>query len=396
MFNKKETALLGTTIYLFSPLIFSQSSLAMLASGVVFFLILISYYFLRFLKDENNRDLILTAYFIGLGSIYRNELMLMFIICFTYLLLRKIKNMDWSSTIQFKILLLSLIPIVPWMMISIDVYEPIWSNLITFNELITYSLMIQSQVSSIIFALFLLSGIFILFTKKDGLLLFFGYLFIAYYLFYTIMETAKYDHRYAAPLYPTIAVFIAWFIFSIAQRIRWKHAFKLFFSVLAIYLIVLCVIPRSSSSLTTFKYRHHEIQYFPIEKATDWIVNNTGKDEKVMALLHDYGFFVEKIYKNRHKLSQNKFVSTVINNEDYTSLGYIRALKKSCLEENITYVMFSYGPNNIYTPNKRFQDFLEHMRYLHENIGKEFIKAAEFNIDDNYIFIYKLKENSFN
>jgi len=118
LFNKKETALLGAAIYLFSPIMFSFASQAALASGAIFFIILISFYFLRFLKDEDNRDLILTAFFIGTGFMYRGEMLIMFIVCFTYLLLSSIKKQDWSSILHFKILLLPLVLILPWMKIG--------------------------------------------------------------------------------------------------------------------------------------------------------------------------------------------------------------------------------------------------------------------------------------
>jgi hypothetical protein len=145
------------------------------------------------------------------------------------------------------------------------------------------------------------------------------------------------------------------------------------------------VIPRSSSSLTTYKYSHHEIQYFPVEKATDWIRNKTGKAERVMYIfLSEYGFYLERFYENSNEFHQNKFASA--NKE---ALYSIEALKKYCLAENITYVMYAYGPYNPYDP---FLDLIKSMKYMHENIGSEFIKAAEFNIDDNYIFIYKLRE----
>lgn len=62
LFNKKEAALLGATIYLFSPILFYHATLASTGSGVTLFTILISYYFLRFIKEEDNRDLLLCTF----------------------------------------------------------------------------------------------------------------------------------------------------------------------------------------------------------------------------------------------------------------------------------------------------------------------------------------------
>lgn len=108
--------------------------------------------------------------------------------------------------------------------------------------------------------------------------------------------------------------------------------------------------------------------------------------------LPGHGFYLRRFYENRNEFDQNKFASANVK-EAYNSMDPIGALKKQCLRENITYVMFAYGPNNILTPNETFINMLRKMKYTYENIGREFIKAAEFNIDDNYIFIYKLKRN---
>jgi 4-amino-4-deoxy-L-arabinose transferase-like glycosyltransferase len=89
LFREKETALLGATIYLFSPILYSYAFTASLASGTVFFSILTSFYFLRFIKDEDDRDLILATFFIGTGFLYKRGLLIMFFVCFTYLLLNR-------------------------------------------------------------------------------------------------------------------------------------------------------------------------------------------------------------------------------------------------------------------------------------------------------------------
>jgi hypothetical protein len=390
LFHKKETALMGATIYLFSPIIFTHSSLANLASGAVFFIIIISFYFLRFLKDEESRDLILATYLIGLGFMYKRDVLLMFIICFTYLMLNTLKKRDWNSIVHLKVLLLSLILVVPWLKIGTNVFNPLLSRLISFDDLITYSLMLTNQISFIIFILFLFSFIFILVTKRDDLSFFFGLLFVAYYLFYTITENAEVNHRYAMVLYPTIAVFLARFVSSITQKVRWKHTFNLVYSVLAIYLIFLCLIPRSSSNLITFKYKDHEIQYFPVEEATDWIENNTYNEEKVLVhFLPDYAFYTERIYANKN--INNRIVYVDSFKKSSHNIDTIYGLKSFCYEKKISYIMFPYGPQNTLSPNESFKELLMRMKYLNENIGSEFIRVARFNIDDNYILIYKLK-----
>jgi hypothetical protein len=57
--------------------------------------------------------------------------------------------------------------------------------------------------------------------------------------------------------------------------------------------------------------------------------------------------------------------------------------------------VFPFSPNNAFPEEATpLIEALEMTKYLKENMSDEFIKAAEFGIEDNYIFIYKLKETS--
>jgi hypothetical protein len=397
LFREKETALLGATIYLFSPIIFASASRAAAESGAIFFIIIISFYFLRFIKNEENRDLILTSYFIGIGYLYKRGMLIMFLICFAYLVLNRIKKRDLGPIIHFKILLLSLVPILPWMKIGPHV-PAVWSNLTVFDELMTYPLMLQSQLSQIGFFLFLISFIFILVARRDDLSFYFGILFIAFYCLFTVMVFGKWNHRYAMALYPAISVFLAQFVDSIAQRIRWKHAFKLLFSILTVYLIFLCLVPRSSSNLITYKYKDFEIQYYPWDKATEWIKKNTGKNDKILGIYFtsDYRFYLNRLYADKNEINQNRIV--IYGYGDEESFYPMQNLKKLCYTENISYVMLRYGPNNFLPPARAFIVRMKMMKYLKENMDmdNEFFEIAKFNLEDNYIIVYKLKGNFIN
>jgi hypothetical protein len=391
LYREKEIALLGVTIYLFSPVIFSYASRAALESGAIFFIIIISFYFLRFIKGADNRDLILTSFFIGTGFLYKRGLLIMFFVCFTYLLFCRISKRNNPALIHFKILLLSLVPILPWFLIGTS--NPfIWSHLTSFDGLSIVARMIQGQISPIIFILFTLSIIFIIFSRKDDISIFFGILFCAYYLLFTLMEYGEFNHRYIMALYPAMAVFLAQFVFSVTQRLRWKHTFKLISIILTIYLIVMSLLPRSSSSLITYKYKDHESQYFPVDKATDWIKNNTGDRDRVLSLfMSGYWYYLDKVYSDRERLDRKKIVIGGLGKDLPEVIYSMQSLSAYCSEKNISYVMFPYGPKNILTSAKPFQKMLDMTRYLKENIGNEFIKVAEFNYEDNYIFIYKMK-----
>jgi hypothetical protein len=392
LFHEKEKALLGATIYLFSPIIFSFASQAALETGVVFCIILISYYFLRFIKYEDNRDLILTTFFIGIGFLYKRGALVMFFVCFAYLMLSRIKKRDWKSIIHFKVLLLSLVPILPWMKIGPSV-PPVWSNLLIFDELITFSLMLQSQMSVLIFISFSFSLVFILLTKRDDLSLFFGLLFIVYYFLFTVMLFGKFNHRYAMALYPAIAVFLALAVFSITRRIRWRHAFKLVGSVLIIFLIVISLVPRSNSNLTTYKYKDFETQYFPIDEATDWIKDRTENKDKILVLyLSFYKFYVDKIYPDKNLKQQREFIFYSFGRDVKEIIYPLQNLMKFSNAEKISYIMFPFSPNNSLTSSESNIEQMELTKYLKENMDNKFEKVAKFNLEDNYLFIYKARE----
>jgi hypothetical protein len=397
LFREKETALLGATIYLFSPIIFHYASVTALESGVVFFIILISYYFLRFIKIQDNRDLILASYFIGLGFLYKQVVLVMLVICFAYLVLSIIKKRDWNSINHCKILLLSLIPILPWLKFAtISVYYDVYfdttvSQLISFDSLTAYAAVLHAQLSPIILILFLCSIIFIFFAKRDDLSMFFGLSFVAYYLFFTKNMPGFPLHRYSTAFYPAISVLLAQFVHSICHKFRWKYTYKIVFSALTFYLIILCVIPRSSSDLITFKYRDFETQYYPSEEATDWVRNRTKDDEKILTLMmSNHKFYVERIYADKDGINYKRFIRNFNLNIIEGSIDPLQKIKEFCHENDISYIMFQFGPKNYYYPNSK--EISEKLNKLKESMDNELIQAAQFNIDDNYIIIYKLTE----
>ena len=393
LFHEKETALLGATIYLFSPIVFLYATIANLVSGTVCFIILISYYFLKFTKEEDNRDLILASFFLGIGFMYKRVVLLMFIICFIYLVFIKIKTRNWNSFIHFKILLLSLVTIVPWLKLGkVHSFPFVWSHLKSFDGLSIIPLMLHSQISGIVFILFVFS-IIILIAKRNDLSLFFGLLITIYYLLFTLMSAGEFNHRYLMVIYPAVAVFLAQIISTISQKIRWKYTFKLLSIILSVYLIASCVMPRSSFSFITFKYRDFESQYYPIDRVIDFIKNSAEKKENILALyMIPYKFYIDEIYADRHKIGQKKFIFRDPGSEAKEIVYPLENLKKFCNKEKIDYIIFPYGPNNMLPNAGPFNELMEMTKYLKENMDNDFTQVAKFNIDDNYIYIYKLTE----
>jgi hypothetical protein len=382
LFYDRDTALFGASIYLFSPVIYAHAHFAELASGVLFFIIVISYYFLRFIAFQDNRGLLLSSFFIGTGFLYKRDIFLMFFICISYLFFYKLKKREWYNLSKYKILLLPLIPIIPWMIIG-KFFN--WRNaqiglspFTSSDTLFGYLFMISSSMSWIVFILIVLSFTYILAFRRDPCSLYFGFLFIAFYFFYTAQYLGQWS-RMSMALYPTVALFLARFLTNISHKIRWKHSFKIVFSVLTVYLALLCALPSVSARLTT--YRNVKAQYFPNEQAMKWVRDNVEEGERILSLR----FKADSFYRDKYGINGNKIENFWYELEKVSTPD---KLKQFCKNNGITYIMFPYGPSFLAGPgNKPILD------YIRENKHNEFLKTASFSLKENYIFIFKLRES---
>lgn len=379
LFHEKKTALLGASIYLFLPVIFAYASLGETASGVNFFIFAISFYFIRFLRDEDSRDLLLTAYLIGIGFLYKDPILLMFIICFAFLIVYKIKKQSLPLLIQLKIISLSLVSIIPWMIISKTFnwrnYTFVLSNLISLNgNMVNYFVLIASNLSAIVFTLFILSIIYICFFKRNILTVFFGFLFIVYY-FFTVSDMAWLDARFSMTFYPTITVFLSLFISRIFQNIKWRHAFHLCFIIITVYLIVICTVPPLNNRFFT----HKKIYYYPSAKAMKWAKENVREGEKILTIrILPFNF-----YRVKYAIDKNNIIGFSYEIEGVSTPDKLKVFYR---DHNLSYIMFPYGPPYSFEGDRKI------IKYLRENQNNEFEEVAQFNQDENFIYIYKMKE----
>lgn len=381
LFSDKETALLGASIYLFTPIVFDYAHFAELHSGFLFFIILISYYFLRFMIYQDNRGLLLSSGFIGIGFLYRRDIYLMFFICFAYLFLHKLKDRELHQRIYFKVLLLSLIPIIPWLIIGkLFYWRGAWISLSRFTSMKTvmaYFFMISEISSWIILLLFVLSAIYVLVARRNHVSLFWGFIFIAFYFLYTSQYFGV-DPRFAMAFYPTIAIFLACFLRSISHKIRWEHSFKVIYLVLTIYLIVLCAVPEIRSRMISYKDK--KAQYFPNEKAMTWVRDNVKNGEKMLSL----HFKADLFYRDKYDINSDRIVSFWYDLQEYFPTP--EKLKGFCRENKVSYIVFPDGPSFLVGAGDKLI-----FKYVKED--DEFKEVTKFNLDENYIYIYKIKES---
>jgi len=377
LFSDKASSLIGATIYLFLPVVFIYAQLGELACGTVFFITLISFYFIRFTKNGDSRDILLTSYFIGIGFLYKEQVFLMFFICFAFLALLKIKKPETYLTSHFSALLLSLVPIMPWMIInkfySWRSYKIIWSNFKPFEgKVYTFFLNFPMDVSWVIFSLFLFSIVFILVAKKNTLTLFYGFLFIAYY-FFLVLDIGNYSPRLYLALYPTIAVFLSQFLYSIIDKSRWKYSFRIIYLVLSVYLISICTVPSLNAQFTSAP-EFKKLKYFPTEEAMQWVKENVKDGETVLTVRIMSAAF----YSDKYEIDKNKIYNLWYETVEISTPEKLLSFYKN---NKISYIMFPSFSANI-----------KILEYLNENRYKGFIEVARFNQDNNYIYIYRLKD----
>jgi hypothetical protein len=87
-------------------------------------------------------------------------------------------------------------------------------------------------------------------------------------------------------------------------------------------------------------------------------------------------------YRDKFEIDKNKIIDIWYELDDVSTP---EKLIKLSMENNVTYIMFPYGA--------LYDRHFPILEYLYENINDEFIKVAEYNIGNNYIYIYKFRES---
>jgi hypothetical protein len=228
-----------------------------------------------------------------------------------------------------------------------------------------------------LFGLFVLSLFVVLIFRRNIMTLFFLLLLIAYYFFYAI-DMAALSPRLSMAFYPTIAVYTAVFLSAVVNKIKWRHSYAVVLVCLLGYLSVICAVPPFSSAyLQSVEFQ--KLQNFPTEKAMQWVKDNVAAGERVLTLRIMSALF----YRDKYEIMRDKIVDL------WFELGEVSTrdrMRKFVIENNITYIMFPYGPDY------PMSQHLPVLKNLKENRDNEFVLVRKFNTDDNLIYIYKMKE----
>ena len=381
LYSSRETAIIGASISLFLPVVFVYAKFAEVGCGTVFFIVLISFHFLRFIKEGDARDLLLTSFLIGTGFMYKRSVFVMFFICAFYLVVRSILNRDVNYKNNLKVMLISLVPIIPWMIIgkfySWRNYKIIWSNFIPFEgKVYSFFMNMPLDISWLFFVLFLISLVYFLCVKRNELSLFFALLFVTYY-FFLALDVANYSPRLAMTYYPAIVVYLALLLHDVIDNIRWKHSFKVIYIALSIYLVSICTVPSLNAQyLSSVEFL--KLKYFPSDVAMKWVKDHVNKGEKVLTIR----IMSSDFYRVKYGIDMNRIVGMWYMIDEVSTPEKLRAFSR---EHNLSYIMFPYNPDYIKSSSK-----LNILEFLKNNPYSEFEEIERFNIENNYIYIYKL------
>jgi 4-amino-4-deoxy-L-arabinose transferase-like glycosyltransferase len=380
LFSVERDALLGASIYLFLPVTFIYASLAELACSTIFFITLISFHFLRFIQQKDDRDIVMVSFFIGAGFLYKQPVFLMFFICTAYLVFCRLRNRDLPVTRAMRMMLLSLAAVVPWMIIqryfAWRQYRIIWENLIPPDGMgYSHFMHLPVEVTWGIFVLFVLSIFFLLKCVRNDLTLFSLLLFIAYYIFLALDQLSV-SPRMLMAFCPTISIFSALIISPIMSKIRRKYAFNFVLVLLISYLVLNNMLPSLNAAFLG-QPEFKKMEDYPSENAMKWIRDNVREGEKIVTLRIMTALF----YRDKYEIDRNKIIDFWYELDDVSTP---EKLIKLIIDNDVTFIMFPYG--DVY------DGYFPILKYLYENMNDEFIKVTEYNIGNNYIYIYKFRE----
>jgi hypothetical protein len=196
------------------------------------------------------------------------------------------------------------------------------------------------------------------------------------------LDIANYSPRLAMSYYPAIAVYVSLFLYNIIIKIRWKHAFKVCYLMLSLYLISICTVPSlKAQHLSSVEFR--KLKYFPSDVAMQWAKENVKEGEKILTLR----MMSAEFYRVKYGIDKIRMVDFWFHFNEISTFDKLRTF---CRERNISYIMFPYSSAYINETRPAYDLFED----LKNNTYSEFMEITNFNLDENFIYIYSVKESS--
>ena len=397
IYRNEKIALFSATLLLFLPNFFSYGGNAELASGTVFFSMVTLFYLLRYLKEGNFSDLIITAFFASVGFLWKRSLLNLQFILWVVLLLNIIKDRLSRNKIseRLKACWISFVPILPSLIIGFtivkyELYKITQATKMSFwRSLPIYFLNIPEQITFICFILFVAGFVYSLLKKKDNLSFMILVSFIIWYLSLTFsFITFRIIHsRWQLPLYPLIAFFIGQFMVRVMTKIMSERCLFIAHCSL-IFFLILCstIMPFPGLSKEYFTYRPRypgyvrEGGFLPYKEAIIYIKKNIPANSRMLA--PDFPD-PREFYAYRYELNVNWLLVSRKSNWTTPAKQNPDNLFNFCKEEKIDYIFF---------PDQRWIKYVNpHLvGKLLQKKDKRFKLIRDFELYGNKIYIWKV------
>ena len=119
----------------------------------------------------------------------------------------------------------------------------------------------------------------------------------------------------------------------------------------------------------------------------------TKEDEKVLALYFyaDIRLYVDSMYRYRNEV-RDRIIFKGFGSQKMIESS--EKFRRYCLDERISYVMFPYSPDITFPGRKTLKERFEMTNHLKMNMSDDFEEVAKFSLDDNYIIVYRPRDNN--
>ena len=362
LYYNKTTALLGAVIFLFNPLISYYFNYAELGLGMTSIFVIISFYFIRFLKYKYDNDLLITFLLIGVGFLYKRQILVLPIVIVFSLPVFNSRYFKINFKKISKLIWLAIIPILPFLVISKPFSPPLamgFSRLFDHHILI-YISKLYTQVSYAVVILLALSIVFIIFKERNNLIFFFALLFVSYNALYILHRNYHVD-RYSMALYPSIAIFLAILFFRIFHKR--KYLFNTAIILFGIYLISISTFTQLPEMQPQFVlYKNYLLEHYPTDEALKWIIDNHN-DKNILSIeVRNTAFYRDKL-----NVKKNRFFSMTV--EDFNEISKDE-LGKFISKNNIGCLMASNKREPYKTDNIDLNNFTSKKEFKYNNGNK--------------------------
>lgn len=370
LYYDKSTALLGAIVFVFNPLVAYYFNYAELGLGTVTFIIIVSFYYVRFLRSGHDNDLLLAYFLIGVGYLYKRPVFLLLAVVTIHLLIVHRRYVARNYGKILKLIWFSLWPILPFSVIAKNYTAPLSMDLSALfdSRVLIYIQELHTQISAVMVIVLAVATILIAIKDRNHLVGFLVLTFLAFNAL-VILKAVGHYNRFSILLYPMISVFIPIFIYRVIGR--WRLALHAVTVCIAIYLFAISTfwkLPEIQPQLVLYEYFNKE--HFPTDQAVRWI-----KEEHAEGRVLNLEVSGTVFYRDKWKIEKDKIVEFRIR--DFNDYGRDE-VKELIEDKGISCIMTSNGrdPHNGENIDRDVFDSTKEFSYENGNTVTVYFKST--------------------